>query len=104
MSLKVILAWIAIVTFSFGLLGGGYAGAERFFDLEERVAENTKALGEDKFFRLDQRRSKGYPLSQHDWRVWCNLGKRYKFLDSCGQRPVVRRERRSKPKRPRATR
>lgn len=104
MKLNVILACIAIVTAVVGGLGVTYAGADRFFSLEERVAANTKTLQQDKFFLLDQRKEKGYPLSQDDWQKWCTWGKRYKFLDRCGQRPGQGRGKRAPRPLPRPTR
>ena len=104
MKLNVIAACVAIVAAVAGGLGVAYATADRFFGLEERVAANTRTLQQDKFFLLDQRKAKGYPLSQDDWRKWCTWGKRYKFLDTCGQRPGARRGKRGPRPLPRPTR
>lgn len=104
MKINIIVAWIAVVTATAGGLGVAYAAANRYFALEERVAANTRQLQQDKFFLLDQRKAKGYPLSQDDWRKWCTWGKRYKFLDSCGQRPGPGRGKRGPRPLPRPTR
>lgn len=104
MKLNILIAWIAIGTCAVAVLGTTYAAASRYFGLEERVAANTRQLQQDKFFLLDQRKAKGFPLSQDDWRKWCTWGKRYRFLESCGKRPGARRDRRGPRPRPRPPR
>ncbi len=92
-------AAVGILAGGGSVMTGAYFAVDDYMTTREVAYTNQRERLKNKWFSLDRDKTRR-TLRQGEWDQWCDLGKRYGYINNCGRRPGGERQ----PRQPRRRR